>query len=98
MKEVNKEILKNAANRLLFDMNDEEYQVLLDEFDVMLKQMELISKVDGIDEAEPMTFPYLLDVSYLREDIAINQLTREEGLKNAKDVYENEIKLPKVVK
>lgn len=98
MKEVNIETLKNAANRLLFDMTDEEYHVLLEEFDVMIKQMELIKNVDGIDNAEPMTFPYLLDNSYLREDVAFNELTREEGLKNAKEVYENEIKLPKVVK
>ena len=32
MKEVNKEVLKDAANRLLFDMKDEEYDTLLNEF------------------------------------------------------------------
>ena len=43
MKEYNLEVLKDAANRLLFDMSDEEYQTLLNEFDIIIKQMNVPS-------------------------------------------------------
>ena len=55
---ITKELLKKYASKLMFDMKDEEYDTLQKEFDVMLKQMELIGKIEGIDEVEPMTFPY----------------------------------------
>ena len=52
-------------------MNDEEYKTLENEFDVILKQMEFIDKIDGIEEVTPMTFPFELnlDDDYLREDV-----------------------------
>ena len=55
---ITKELLKKYASKLMFDMKDEEYETLQKEFDVMLKQMELIGKIEGINEVEPMTFPY----------------------------------------
>ena len=39
---VTKELLKSYANKLMFDMDDSEYETLLKEFDVILKQMDLI--------------------------------------------------------
>jgi aspartyl-tRNA(Asn)/glutamyl-tRNA(Gln) amidotransferase subunit C len=98
MKEVNEAVLKDAANRLLFDMSEEQYKTLLAEFDVMIKQMKLISQIDGIDEAEPMTFPFECTTDYLREDIPGETLSIQEVLKNAGSVEDNQIKIPKVVK
>lgn len=98
MKKVNKEILKEAANKMLFDMSEEQYATLLKEFDVILKQMDLISQIEGVDDVEPMTFPYPVYSTYLREDVVKETLTQEEALKNAKDVSHGMIKLPKVVK
>ena len=34
------EILKKCANNLMFDMSEEQYQVLLKEFETIAKQME----------------------------------------------------------
>ena len=34
------EKLKDYANKLMFDMNDEEYKTLQDEFEIILKQMD----------------------------------------------------------
>ena len=42
MKEVTIDTLKKAADRICIDMTDEQYNTLLNEFDVMMKQMELI--------------------------------------------------------
>ena len=97
MKKVNKEILKDTANKLMFDMDDSQYETLLKEFDVVLKQMELISEIPGADETEPMTFPFDVITSYMREDVPEKPISREEALKNASDVTNGQIRLPKVV-
>ena len=90
MKEINLEVLKDAANRLMFDMSPEEFSILT-------KQMETIGKIEGLDEMEPMTFPFPCETSFLREDEPEVALPRDEALKNAGSVQDHQIKLPKVV-
>ena len=91
------EILKKCANNLMFDMSEEQYQVLLKEFETITKQMELLGDIEGLNEITPMTFPFEVFSSFLREDVEGETLTKEEVLKNAKDVVDGQIKLPKVV-
>ena len=98
MKKVGIDVLKEAANKLMFDMSESEYETLLEEFEIITKQMELITEIPGVDDAEPMTFPFDVYVTYLREDVPTEPLSREEALKNAKDVVNGQIRLPKVVK
>ena len=98
MKTVTKEVLKTTANKLMFDMSDEQYDNLVKEFDILSKQMELIGEIDGVDAAEPMTFPYDVTNDYLREDVAIAPESRDEILRNASDVVDGQVRLPKVVK
>ena len=45
MKEVNKDVLKDASLRLMFTMEDEEYDLLLDEFHIIQTQLGLMSKI-----------------------------------------------------
>lgn len=97
MKAYNKEVLKDAANRLLFDMSDEEYDTLLSEFDIITKQMLVIGEDPSIDQYEPMTFPFECTTSYLREDEPKEPLSRNEALRNANHKAGGQIKLPKVV-
>lgn len=97
MKKVTKEVLQEAANKLMFTLTDEELDTLLAEFDVISKQMELIGEIPGVDQVEPMTFPFECTVDYLREDVASTPIDRDEILKNAKDVVDGQIRLPKVV-
>lgn len=97
MKKISKEMLKECANRLYFDMSDEEIEVLKHEFETTISQMELIGKIKGIDEVEPMTFPFEVTTSYLRDDIAGTPLDIKVALKNANSVKDGQIKLPKVV-
>ena len=98
MKPVNKAVLIEASKRLMFGMSDEEYESFLKEFETITKQIELISKVEGIDDIEPMVFPYPIYNQELREDIAEEPLSREDALKNADEVVDGMIKMPKVVK
>ena len=97
MKTVTKDILKASANKLMFDMSDEQYDTLLAEFDTFLKQLELLNEVPHIDEVEPMTFTFDVSTSYLREDVAEEPLKQEEAVKNSGDVKNGQIRLPKVV-
>jgi aspartyl/glutamyl-tRNA(Asn/Gln) amidotransferase C subunit len=97
MKEITMDVLKEAANRLLFDMSEEQYQTLYSEFQILTKQMDKIGQVKGLDGYEPMTFPFPCETNYLRPDVAEAPLPRGEVLKNAGNVQDNQIKLPKVV-
>ena len=97
MKNVNKELLSQAAKSLMFEMNDKELDTLVEEFNVILKQMELIGKIKGVDEASPMTFPFDVTNSVLREDEPTAPLSQDDALKNASDVVDGQIRLPKVV-
>lgn len=94
---IEKEKLQMYAEKLFFRMNDEEYTTLQQEFDVILKQMDIIDKIEGISNVAPMTFPFEKEGTAFREDIANDNLKPEEVVKNAKDVYFEQVKVPKVV-
>ena len=91
------EKLKDYANKLMFDMDDSEYETLALEFEVILKQMDLIDKIDGIEKVDPMFFPNEDFSLRLRDDEDISVTDTKDALANAKDVLANQIKVPKVV-
>ena len=94
---IEKEKLKKYARLLMFEMKDEEYSTLQDEFEVILKQMDLIGEIEGIDKVEPMTFPFKNEDAFLREDEEGDYLTVGEVLENAKHVVDDQVKVPRVV-
>lgn len=96
---ITKDKLELYAKNLMFEMNDSEYETLLDEFDIILKQMEFISNINNIEKVSPMTFPFdlELDDSYLREDISDNEICFDDMMVNVKDYENNMVKVPKVV-
>ena len=94
---ITKELLKDYANKLMFDMNEEEYETLENEFKVILKQMDLIENIENIKDVEPMTFPYLKEDVVLRDDSITRTIDYTDVLVNAKEVKGREIKVPKVV-
>jgi len=94
---VTKEKLKDYAAKLMFDMDDEGYDRTLEEFETVEKHMAFIGQIEGIEDVEPMTFPYVIYHSSLREDEAKDCLTNEEVLANAKESKANQVKVPKVV-
>lgn len=97
MKPVSKEVLQIAASKMMFEMSDAQYNALIKELNVFLKQVDLIGQIPNIDDVEPMTFPFDVTTTYLREDVVETPLTQEEALKNASDVKDGQIRLPKVV-
>lgn len=97
MKEVSIETLKKAANSLMFDMSDEQYKQLHKEFHTVLAQLDVIGTIEGVDEIEPMTFPFDNSITTLRKDEAGTPLNQREALKNAKETLLGQVKLPKVI-
>ena len=92
-----KELVNDLADKLLIGLSEEENKMVLDEFDKIDRQIDLINKIPNIKDAEPMTHA-LDDFEYqLREDVVEDSITREELLKNC-DCYDGEeIIVPKVV-
>lgn len=91
------EFLKDLARRLKFDMTEEQYQTLQDEFHTIIHQMELIGKIEGVDDLDPMTFPFDFETGGLREDEPEAPLSVNDVVANAKDVAQGQIKTKKVV-
>ena len=98
MKKANKELLKQCAGSLFFTMSEEEYVLLLNDFDILEKQIALFSNVEELDDAEPLVFPYDAYSLDLREDVIEEELNQSDALKNAHDVKDGMIVIPKVVK
>ena len=93
---VSKEELKKLANRLMYDMSDEDYDLLEKEFETYLKYIELMENID-VSDVTPMTFPFFYESIGLREDVEDEVLATEDVLKNAHDVFDNQVKVKKVI-
>lgn len=98
MKRADKQTLQLCAEKLMFRLSDEELNDLLSEFNAVIEQMEVIATIDGVDDASPMSFPFDVTSSYLREDVANTPISKDEALKNCKDVVTGNVRVPRVVK
>ena len=82
---------------MAYILSDEQLEKLVGEFEIIQKQMELIGEIPGVDEAEPMTFPFVTYEAKLREDKEEESLSVNEVLANAKHTLNDQVKVPKVV-
>ena len=94
---MDKKTLEVLASKLMFTMNEEEYDTLSDEFKVILKQMDLIGKREGINEVETLIYPFPLDNVTMREDKVVDEMDIDDILANSGDTLYNQVKVPKVV-
>ena len=94
---MDKKTLEELASKLMFTMDESEYDTLSDEFKVILKQMDLIGKIEGISEVEPLIYPFALDNVMMREDKVVDELPIDDILANSGDKLYNQVKVPKVV-
>lgn len=97
MQKITKENIQDYALKLMFKMKEEEFDTFEKEFVTILKHMDLIGKIDGIEKVEPMVFPFINKDAKLRKDVATSTLTTEDAIKNAHETIYDEIKVPKVV-
>lgn len=94
---IEKEKLKDYAHKLMFDMEEKEYETLQEEFEIILQQMSLIENIPNIKDVKPMTFPFINSDAELREDVVGDYLTTSEVMANVKHQVDDQVKIPKVV-
>lgn len=97
MQKITKENIQDYALKLMFKMKEEEFETFEKEFETILKHMDLISKIDGIENVEPLVFPFKNEDVKLRKDVANSTLTTDDAVKNAHETIYDEVKVPKVV-
>ena len=96
MQKITKENIQDYALKLMFKMKEEEFETFEKEFETILKHMDLISKIDGIENVEPLVFPFKNEDVKLRKDVANSTLTTDDAVKNAHETIYDEVKVPKV--
>ena len=97
MNNFTKEVVDDLADKLLIGLTEEENKMVLDEFEVIDKQINIINEIDGIENVEPMTHT-LDDFEFeLREDIVEESVPIEDLLSNCDVHSAREIEVPKVV-
>ena len=97
MKKFTSEMVEDYAGKLLIGLSKEENAMVLKEFDIIDQNIDLVTKIPGIEKVEPMTHTLDNFVYELREDVSNDSPDIEELLQNC-DVYEGrEIVVPKVV-
>ena len=92
-----KEMLTDYEDKLLIGLTEEETKMVLDEFDIIDKNIDLINQIPNIETVEPMThclddFIYELRVDEVEESVDIDDL-----LENCDDASNGEVRVPKVV-
>lgn len=91
------EMVDDYADKLLIGLTKEENQMVLDEFEIIDKNIDIINAIEGIEAVEPMSW-CLDDFEYnLREDVVEESIPIEELLQNCDDYVGNEVRVPKVV-
>ena len=92
-----KEMVDNYADKLLIGLTEEENKMVLDEFEIIDKNIDLINEIKDLDKIEPMSH-CLDDFAYeLREDVIEESIPIEDLLKNCDKTKDREVKVPKVV-
>ncbi len=92
-----KEMVTDYADKLLIGLTEEETKMVLDEFDIIDKNIDLINQIPNIETVEPMT--HCLDdfIYELREDEVEESIDIDDLLENCDDASNGEVRVPKVV-
>lgn len=97
MAKFTEEMVIDYADKLLIGLTDEEVKMVLDEFEVIDKNISLVNEIPEIEKVEPMT--HCLDdfIYELREDIVEESTPIDDMLANCDSYLNREVKVPKVV-
>lgn len=97
MKKFTSEMVNDYADKLLIGLTEEENKMVLDEFEIIDQNINLINEIDGIEKVEPMSH-CLDDFTYeLREDEVEESVDIDDILSNCDDYVNDEVRVPKVV-
>ena len=97
MSKFTKEMVTEYADKLLIGLSEDENKMVLDEFEVIDKNIDLINKIPGIEKVDPYSWCLDNEIDFLRDDVASKSTPIKEALSNSDRHTENEIEVPKVV-
>lgn len=97
MTKFTKEMVISYADKLLIGLTEEETKMVLDEFEIIDKNINVINNIPNINEVEPMSFCLDDFEGVLRDDVIEESVPVCDLLQNCDDTSENEVKVPKVV-
>lgn len=92
-----REELKRCARRIMLDITEEDYEKLEKELKIILDGTKGFSKIENLEQVEPLVFPIIDDNKILREDKAEVSLDTDDVLRSSAYNYLNQVKIPKVV-
>ena len=92
-----KELIDDYANKLLIGLTEEENKMVLEEFDEIDRNIDLINEIENIKDVEPMSH-CLDDFTFeLREDEPMESVPIDVIFSNCDSMRDDEVKVPKVV-
>lgn len=97
MQKFTEEMVLDYADKLLIGLTEEETKMVLDEFEIIDKNINYINKIPDIDKVDPMTHCLDRCIEFLREDEIQESVSIDELLSNCDDYLDDQVKVPKVV-
>ena len=97
MAKFTKEMVLDYADKLLIGLTEEETNMVLDEFEIIDKNIDLINKIPNIEDVEPMTHCLDRTIDFLRDDEVEESIDIDDVLKNCDDNMDDQVRVPKVV-
>lgn len=97
MNKFTKEMVDDYADKLLIGLTEEENKMVLDEFEIIDKNIDLINEIPNIEEVEPMTHALDNFECDFREDVEEESISKEDLLKNADEIDGDFVIVPRMV-
>lgn len=97
MSKFTKEMVDDYADKLLIGLTEKENQMVLDEFEIIDKNIDLINEIPNIENVEPMTHALDNFECDFREDIVEDSVPIEDLLANCDDEDGSEVIVPRMV-
>ena len=92
-----KEMVNDYADKLLIGLTEEENKRVLDEFDIIDKNINIINEIPDIESVEPMSWCLDRTIDSLREDVIEESTPIDDLLKNSDKTIVDAIEVPRVV-
>ena len=92
-----KEMVNDYADKLMIGLTEEENKMVLDEFEIIDRNIDLINNIPDIEKVECMTHTLDDFIYELREDVPEESIPVEDLLSNCDDATDREVVVPKVV-
>ena len=93
----NSETIDKLANLLMIGLTPEENKMVLDEFEIIDRNIDKINKIDGVSAAQPMCYALDSYITDLRSDVVEESPSIDELLSNCDQKDGREVEVPKVV-